>query len=90
VSFRRGELPFDKWSLVHVASGAALGLVTGSFLWAFALLVAYEGLEGILRRVRPDPSGRGLFEFESWPNILADILVGMAGFVAVRLAFRLA
>jgi hypothetical protein len=90
VSFRRGEAPFDKWSLVHAASGAALGLLFSSFLLAFGLLAAYEGVEALLRRVRPDPEGKGLFEYESWPNILADILVGMAGFVAVRLAFRLA
>jgi hypothetical protein len=90
VSFRRGEAPFDRWSLVHAASGAALAVVLPSFLWVLALLVAYEALEGVLRHVRPDPNGRGLFEYESWPNIVADVLVGMAGFVAVRLAFRLA
>ncbi|HUR62974.1 MAG TPA: hypothetical protein VM241_00680 [Candidatus Thermoplasmatota archaeon] len=89
MSFRRGELPFDKWSLVHVASGVALGFLLSSFLWAFALLALYEAFEGVLRRVNRDAEGRGLFEYESWPNILADVLVGMAGFVAVRLAFRM-
>ncbi|HEX2066970.1 MAG TPA: hypothetical protein VHI93_09180 [Candidatus Thermoplasmatota archaeon] len=86
MSFRPGEAPFDRWSLAHVASGAALGLVLSSFLWAFVLLTVYEAAEGALRRVKRDPSGRGLFEYESWPNILADVLVGLAGFVAVRLA----
>jgi hypothetical protein len=90
--FQAGEAPFDRWSLVHVGSGIALGLVfadwTG-FLIVVALLVGYEALEGILRHIKPDPNGKGLFEYESWPNIIADVLVGLAGFVAIRLAFRL-
>jgi hypothetical protein len=86
VSFRRGEAALDRWSLVHAASGAALGLLTRSFLLALALLVAYEALEAGLRALKRDPAGKGLFEYESWPNIAADVLVGMAGFAAVRLA----
>lgn len=87
---RRGEAAFDLWTLVHVATGVALGVLLSSFLLVLALLVAYEGLEGILRHVKRDPNGRGLFEYESWPNILADVLMGQAGFVAVRLGFLLA
>lgn len=90
MSYRPGAASFDRWSLVHIASGVALGFLTASFLLVLALLVAYEAFEGVLRHVKRDEAGRGLFEYESWPNIVADVLVGMAGFVAVRLAFRFA
>lgn len=86
MSFRKGEASFDRWSLVHLASGIVLGFLTSSFLLALLALTVYEGFEAVLRRVKRDPAGKGLFEYESWPNIGADILVGMAGFVAARLS----
>jgi hypothetical protein len=86
VSYRKGEAPFDLWSWVHLGSGAALGLVLASPLWAAGLLLLYEGFEALLRRIKTEEGG--LFEYESWPNIAADVLVGLVGFIAVRLAFR--
>lgn len=88
--YAAGELPFDRWTLVHVGSGLALGFLLDSFLVVLALLIGYEALEGVLRHIKPDPNGKGLFEYESWPNIIADVLMGQAGFVAVRLGFLFA
>ncbi|HLF15944.1 MAG TPA: hypothetical protein VI796_00715 [Candidatus Thermoplasmatota archaeon] len=75
---RPGHAALDLWSLVHLGAGVALGLL-GTVWWlAFLLLVAFEALEGILRRVKRHGGG-GLFEYESWPNVLADIAIGMVG-----------
>lgn len=79
---RPGEAPLDAWSLVHAASGAGLALVVGPWYVALGLLVAYEGLEAGLRRIKVEEGG--LFEYESWPNIVADVAVGMLGFAVLR------
>lgn len=81
---RRGEAPLDNWSWAHVASGAGLALSGVSWGWAFGLLVGFEALEGALRRARSKEAG-GLFEYESWPNIAADVMTGMIGFAGARL-----
>lgn len=78
---RPGNAAFDWWSLVHTASGAALGVVVGRWWVALACLLAYELLEAALRNVKR--KGKGLFEHESWPNIFTDVVVGMAGWAAV-------
>jgi len=83
VSARAGENPLDAWSLVHACSGLALGLTSWPWWAALALLVAFEAFEGVMRRVKPD--GEGLFEYESWPNVGMDVVVGMAGFAAASL-----
>lgn len=85
---RKGEAAVDAWSWVHLASGVALGAVGFGFLATFGLLVLYEAVEALLRKGR---SGVGVFEYESWTNILVDILVGMLGLAAawaVRAAFN--
>ena len=46
----------------------------------FAALTLYEVAEAGLRRIRLKEGG--LFEYESWPNIVLDVVVGMAGFWA--------
>lgn len=51
---------------------------------ALGALVVYELFEGGLRRIKLRDGG--LFEHESWPNVVADVVVGMAGYVAVRVA----
>lgn len=72
----------DPWSVVHLLAGGLLGLFIRNAAWAFVLLVAYELLEGGLRRVkRPGQQGKGLFEYESWPNIFLDVLFGMFGWL---------
>ena len=81
---RKGEAALDDWSWAHVASGAGLALTGVSWAWAAVLLVGFEAFEGALRRFQ-DGSGEGLFEYESWPNVVADVLTGMAGFAAAKM-----
>ena len=83
-SGRKGEAPFDRWSWVHAGSGAALGLLVASWWLSLALLVAYEVAEAGLRRVKVEEGG--LFEYESWRNIGADLAVGMLGWLSARAA----
>ena len=77
-AFRKGDAPFDSWSPVHVASGAGLALLGASLPVAVGLIVGFEVLEAGLRRIKTAEGG--LFEYESWSNITADIILGMAGF----------
>ncbi len=77
-----GEPAFDAWSLAHVASGLAIAYSTD---WddfeTMTALIAYEFFEAILRNT-PGHDGQGLFEYESWPNILGDVAAGYAGYLA--------
>ncbi len=81
---RKGEAALDNWSWAHVASGAGLALSGVSWGWSLAALVGFEALEGALRRVRTKDAG-GLFEYESWPNVVADVVTGMIGFAGARM-----
>jgi hypothetical protein len=78
VTGRKGEAALDWWSLVHFAAGLVLGLAPIGWLWAAALIVGYEAFEGALRHLKTEEGG--LFEYESWPNIGIDIVLGLAGF----------
>lgn len=82
MSGRPGEAPLDEWSIVHVLGGLAVGLLVRNAAVALLLIVAYEGFEGALRRVKPrGKQGKGLFEYESWSNIRHDVLFGAVGWV---------
>lgn len=81
VTGKPGEPPLDPWSIVHFTSGLALGVLLRDALVVLVLLVAYEGFEGVLRRVKGRRSGKGVFEHESWTNIAYDVLFGMLGWV---------
>lgn len=81
VSGDPGEDPLDPWSVVHAASGLALGLFVRNGMLALALLLAYEGAEALLRRIPVGGRRDGLFEYESWRNIGFDILFGMIGWL---------
>jgi len=70
----------DRWSWVHLGAGLLLGLTGLDWRIGVALIVGFEGLESILRRIKTN--GEGLFEYESWPNVAADIVIGSAGFLA--------
>lgn len=83
---RNGEAAFDWWTTVHFASGVGLGLWPLGWLSGVGLIVGYEGLEGLLRRVKT--ADGGLFEYESWPNVVVDILIGVAGFAITHVAVR--
>lgn len=76
-----GEDPLDAWSIIHTASGLALGLVVRNAILALALLLLYEAFEAGLRRIPVRGRRTGLFESESWRNIRFDILFGMIGWL---------
>lgn len=80
---RRGEAPLDDWSAVHIASGAVLGFARLSWPTALALLIGFEVLEAGLRHAKTVEGG-GVFEYESWPNIVADVLLGALGYAIAR------
>jgi hypothetical protein len=91
---RKGEAALDKWSVVHFISGAALALLQPGFLTAAMVLVGYEAFEMQLRK---EPDGddenaseftKGLLEYESPKNIVADIVVGLAGYALAVLFLR--
>ena len=75
---RKGEAAFDWWSLVHLAGGLILGLAPIGWLWGIGLVLGYEVVEAGLRRVKTEEGG--LFEYESWTNIGADVVIGLLGF----------
>jgi hypothetical protein len=79
---RKGETAIDSWSFAHFAAGLALGASPLGYWTALVVVVGYEGLEGVLRRVKVQDGG--LFEYESWPNIGADIVLGMLGFAILH------
>ena len=81
---RPGEHPLDPWSVVHLGSGVALGLLLRGPVGAvvtLALLLLYEGFEALLRRAKRKPGGKGVFEHESWTNIAHDVLLGQVGWL---------
>jgi hypothetical protein len=82
VSGRKGEDPFDWWSLAHFSAGLVLGLMPLGWPWAVALVLGYEAFEGGLRLIKTEDGG--LFEYESWPNIGADIVLGLAGYAIMH------
>lgn len=83
---RKGEKSLDWWSLVHFSSGLLLGLLPIGWGTAALALVAYEAFEGGLRRVKTRGKKDGVFEHESWRNIVADVVLGFAGFGIMHLA----
>jgi hypothetical protein len=76
----------DWWSLAHFSAGLGLGLLPLPWPWAAALIVGYEAFEGGLRHIKTEEGG--LFEYESWPNIGADIVLGLAGYAIMHLAIE--
>lgn len=80
--YRKGEHALDGWTWVHFASGLALGIVGLKWRWALALLIGFEAVEALLRRAKKD--GEGLFEYESWKNVAADVAAGLLGYAVGR------
>lgn len=76
----------DWWTLPHVGSGIALALLLAEGWLILALLILYEAFEEALRRVKTK-AGAGVFEHESWPNIIADVIVAMVPWLIVVLFF---
>ena len=81
-----GVSPLDFWSIVHFAAGAMLAVVGLNPRWATAVLVVFEIVEAGLRLV---PRAQGpLFEYESFPNIVADVFIGLVGYLALEALLR--
>lgn len=86
---RRGDSAPDRWSWVHLAGGLGLGLVGSPWWLAVGLIVGFEAVEAALRRITTAEGG--LFEYESWPNVAADVVIGITGYAVSRFgvdAFR--
>ncbi len=83
---KKGEAAFDAWSFAHFAGGALLGLLPVGWPIVVVLIAGYELLEGGLRRVKNKEGG--LFEYESWANIGADLALGLTGYAIMHLALR--
>jgi hypothetical protein len=78
-----GEATLDRWAVAHLASGMLLGLSNATPTFALTSLIAFEILEAYLRG-QPGASGKGLTEYESEKNIIADVAVGMIGYVLTK------
>jgi hypothetical protein len=69
----------DPWTVVHFASGLALGLIDAPLRWWLPLAAAYEVAEHYLEKSK---TGRELFETagpESVPNAVVDVVAFVAG-----------
>ena len=79
---KREEAPIDLWSIVHFLSGFLLGIllnllgfsVLTGFIIAAIILILWEIIEPKIW------SGWN----ESWKNIIADIIIGLLGFLVAK------
>jgi hypothetical protein len=73
---RNGAL-FDRWSIVHMATGVIMGWLMDPWL-ALGLMVAWEPLEIFV--LSPLLAKIGIeFGYETWRNSLSDIFFDMLG-----------
>lgn len=80
-AMRATWFPFDWWSLAHVSSGVLLAFAGVPWYGMLALGIGYEGFEAGLRMSRAH-ARKGVFEPETWGNMMADVLVDMVGWAA--------
>jgi hypothetical protein len=81
-----GVSPLDMFSVLHLLSGAALAGWGLRARWSLLIIVGFEVFEALLRLV---PVEEGfLFEYESFGNVVADVLIGVLGFVGAELFLR--
>lgn len=73
----------DGWSVIHFASGVGLAWLGVKPTLAMTSLIAFEVWEAGQRQACPTCPG-GVFAPESDMNILADILIGAAGYFAFK------
>lgn len=69
----------DPWTVVHFASGLALGLVNAPLRWWLPVATAYEVLEQYFER---SEAGKEFFDTsgpEMVPNAILDLVVFAAG-----------
>jgi hypothetical protein len=75
----------DPWTVVHFASGLALGLVSAPLRWWLPVAVAYEVAEQYVER---SELGQQILETkgpEKLPNAMLDVVVFAAGHQLGRL-----
>ena len=76
---RRNDRIIDRWSAVHVLSGALLGLVLPPPA-ALIILIGWEPFEVFL--LSPFLLKRGIvYGYEAWQNSLSDIVFDLLGFL---------
>lgn len=81
-----GVSPLDIWSIVHFASGACLAVIGLNARSSIVVLTVFEIIEAGLRLV---PRAEGpLFEYESFANIVADVFIGLIGYLLVEALMR--
>lgn len=74
---RRNSALFDRWSVVHVVTGVAMGWTMRPFI-ALSLMVLWEPLEILV--LSPLLARRGIrFGYESLRNSLSDIFFDVVG-----------
>lgn len=71
----------DRWSVVHLVSGWAMGLLGIKGPLAWSLVIAYDAIEQAIER-GPNPFGSG--QPETFDNILGDTILWAAGYYSAR------
>lgn len=75
----QNEAAVDPWTLVHLSSGLAMGLMAVPLRWALLSAAAYEVIEQLVER---EEWGQEMFESsgpETALNALADVAVFAVG-----------
>lgn len=75
----KGQASLDMWSVVHLATGFLLRRAKLPLWAAVLILVGFEVIEANLRF--GISGGTGLLENESQRNIIADVSVGLFGYL---------
>ncbi len=67
----------DGWSIIHLASGVALGYILKSRVFAYAIIIFAEVFEntGLFR----EPLAQFFQEREGIANIISDLIIGFGG-----------
>lgn len=76
----QNEAAFDPWTLVHLSSGLAAGLMEIPLRWAFGASLAYEVAEQWVERLEWGQEFFVTVGPESLPNVAVDSLAFLAGY----------
>lgn len=77
---------FDRWTLVHIATGALAGVAGVPWQWALGAAVAYEVIEHPWQSTEAGQRFWGVPGPEIAANKATDVAAFMAAFLAVRAA----
>lgn len=75
--------PVDRFTLLHVASGAALSLLGVDFWWTLGLSIAFEIVENIVQPLLPSLFP-GTSPADSLVNSYCDTLAVLGGWAATE------